>query len=49
MHEWFPKPFHMRTARMIQDKETDKGKKRGMSMERSKAGMARRVPPAKIQ
>ena len=41
MHEYFPKHSHMRTARMKQDKETEEeeGKKWGMSMERSKAGI----------
>ena len=39
MHECFPKHSRMGTVRMKQEKETDKeGKKRGMSVERSKAG-----------
>ena len=39
MHECFPKHPRMGTARMKQDKKTDeKGKKRGVRMERSKAG-----------
>ena len=39
MHECFPKHSRMGTARMKYDKEKDEeGKKRGASMERSKAG-----------
>ena len=39
MHKYFPKHSHMGTARMKKDKETDEeSKKRGVSMERSKAG-----------
>ena len=39
MHECFPKHLRMGTARTKQDKETDEGgKKRGVSMEKSKAG-----------
>ena len=39
MHECFPKHSPMGTARMKEDKETyEEGKKRGASMERSKAG-----------
>ena len=39
MHECFPKHLCMGTARMKYDKETDEGgKKRGASMEKSKAG-----------
>ena len=37
MHECFPKHSYMGTARMKEDKETDKeGKKRGMSTYRKK-------------
>ena len=40
MHECFPKHSRMGTVRMKQDKEADeKGKRWGVSMERSKAGM----------
>ena len=43
MHECFPKHSRMGTARMKQDKETDEDdKKRGVSMERSKAGTKER-------
>ena len=39
MHECFSKHSRMGTARTKQDNETDEeGKKRGVSMERSKAG-----------
>ena len=39
MHECFPKHLRMGTARMKQDNETDEGgKKRGVSMEKCKAG-----------
>ena len=39
MHECFPKHLRMGTANMKYDKETDEGgKKRGVSMEKSKAG-----------
>ena len=39
MQECFPKHSRMRIARMKYDKETDEeGKKRGVSMERSKSG-----------
>ena len=39
MHECFPKHSRMGTARMKWDKKPDEeGKKRGVSMERSKAG-----------
>ena len=45
MHESFPKHLRMGTPRMIQDKETDEGgKKRGVSMEKSKAGTKKRCP-----
>ena len=45
MHECFPKHLRMGTARMKQDKETDEGgKKRGVSMEKSKAGTKKRCP-----
>ena len=44
MHECFPKHPCMGTARMKNDKETDEeGKKRGVSMERSKAGAWKEV------
>ena len=39
MQECFPKHWGMGTARMKYDNETgEEGKKRGLSMERSKAG-----------
>ena len=39
MYECFPKHLRMRTARLKQDNETDEeGKKKGVSMERSKVG-----------
>ena len=39
MHECFPEHSRMGTARTKSDKETDDdGKKKGVSMERSKAG-----------
>ena len=41
-HECFPKHSRMGTARTKQDKETDDGNKRGVSMERSKAGTNKR-------
>ena len=45
MHESFPKHSRMGTARTKQDKETDEdGKKRGVSMESSKAGTNKRSP-----
>ena len=45
MHECFLKHLRMGTARMKLDKETDEeGKKRGLSMERSKAGTKKRSP-----
>ena len=44
VHECFPKHSRMGTAR-TNDKETDEdGKKRGLSMERSKAGTNKRSP-----
>ena len=47
MHECFPKHWSMGTARMKYDKKTDKkGKKRDVSMERSKVGTKKEVPPA---
>ena len=48
MHECFPKHLRMETARMKYDKETEGGKKRGVSMEKSKAGRKRKkdVPMA---
>ena len=40
MHEFFPKHSSMETAKMKQNNKTDEeGNKRGVSMERSKAGM----------
>ena len=46
-HECFPTHSRMGTARMKQDKETDEeGKKRGVSVERSKAGTKDEVPTA---
>ena len=46
MHECFPKHSRMGTARMKQDKETDEeGKKKGASMERSKAGSKEKRSP----
>ena len=45
MHKCFPKHSRMGTARTKLDKETDEdGKKRGLSMERSKAGTNKRSP-----
>ena len=45
MNECFPKHSGMGTARMKYDKVTDEqGKKRGVSMERSKAGTEKRSP-----
>ena len=45
MQECFPKHSRMGTARTKYDKETDEvGKQRGVSMERSKAGMNKRSP-----
>ena len=45
MHEYFPKHSRMGTARMQYDKETNEdGKKRGVSIERSKAGTKKRSP-----
>ena len=38
LHECFSKHSRMGTAIMKWDKETEEGKERGMSMERSKAG-----------
>ena len=47
MHECFPKHSSMETARMKYDKETDEeGKKRGVSMERSKAGTKKKISTA---
>ena len=46
VHECFPEHSRMGAARMKQDKETDKGyKKRGVSMERSKAGTKEKICP----
>ena len=45
MHECFLKHSRMRIARTKQDKETDEdGKKRGVRMDRSKAGNNKRSP-----
>ena len=45
MHECFPKHSRMATARTKYDRETDEeGKKRSVSMERSKAGTKERSP-----
>ena len=45
MQECSPKHSRMGTARTKKDKETDEeGKKRGVSMERSKAGTNKRSP-----
>ena len=45
MHECFPKLSRMGTGRAKSDKETDEdGKKRGVSMERRKAGTNKRSP-----
>ena len=45
IHECFPKHSRMGTARMKEDNETDEdGKKRGVSMEKSKAGTKERSP-----
>ena len=46
IHEWSPKHSRMETARKKQDKETDEeGKKRGVSMERRKAGTKENISP----
>ena len=46
MHECFPKHLRMGTARMKLDEETEEeGKKRGVSMERSKAGAKKKEVP----
>ena len=46
MHVCFKKHSRMGTARMKWDKETDEeGKKRGLSMERSKAGTKEKRSP----
>ena len=45
MYVYFPKHLHMGTVRMKKDKETE-GKKRGVSMERSKTGMKKISPIA---
>ena len=45
MHKCLPKHSRIGTARTKYDKETDEdGKKRGVSMERSKAGTNKRSP-----
>ena len=45
MHECFPKHSRMGTARTKHDKETDEGgKKRGVNMEKSKAGTKKKCP-----
>ena len=45
MRQCFPEHSRMGTARTKQDKETDEdGKKRGVSMERSKEGTNKRSP-----
>ena len=45
MHECSPKHSRMGTARTKEDKETDEnGKKRAVSMERSKVGTEKRSP-----
>ena len=50
MHECFPKQWRMGTARMKEDKETDEdGKKRGLSIERRKAGTKKRSPEGLTQ
>ena len=43
MHECFLKHSRMGTARMTKDKVTKEGKKRGVSMKRSKAGTKEKV------
>ena len=46
MHECFPKHLRMGTARMKQDKETEeKGKKRDVNLERSKAARKKKRSP----
>ena len=45
MDESFPKHSTMGTARMKEDKETEEGKKRGVSMERRKEGMTEKKVP----
>ena len=45
MHRYFPKHSIIARARMKKSKETvEEGKKRGVRMERSKAGMKKRSP-----
>ena len=46
VHACFTKHSRMGTARMKLDKETEDGKKRGVSKERSKGGMKKKVPTA---
>ena len=47
MHECFPKHLRMGTARMKSDKKTDEGgKKKGVNIEKRKAGTKRDVPTA---
>ena len=43
-HECFPKHLHIGRARMKEDNETDDEGKRGVSMERRKAGTKERSP-----
>ena len=44
MQECFPKHSRIGTARIKYDKETEEGKKKDMSMERSNAGTNKEVP-----
>ena len=45
MYECFPKHLRMGTARLKYEKETDEdGKKRGLSMKKSKTGTKERSP-----
>ena len=46
MHECFPKHSRMGTAIMKYDNETEEVKKRGVSMERCKAGTKKAFPTA---
>ena len=45
MQKCFSKHLRMGTARMKKDKETEEGKKRGESMEKSKAGTKEKRSP----
>ena len=44
LHECFPKHSRMGSASILEDKETDEeGKKKGVSIERSKAGTKKKI------